>query len=214
MKNMFFYVCGADGVGKTTHIKRLINYYKIQNYVWLRSPKIISKPLMLFCRVFGFTEYKTINGLSYGIHHFYKSKLISYIFPIIQLIDFKISWFFKRFTLIKNEKTIFDRFNIDTLADLMVDTHNFKLHNDWVGKEFLKMTPNYTKMVILDADEEKIKLRKKDTLFDENLVLKLKAYRILANELNIKLIRNDLDFSLVNSKIIKYFNDKNFSSKS
>ena len=152
-----YYITGPDGSGKTTYINEI--YYYLQNknvpvqHIWLRSPKILSKPLMVYCRLVGLTKYKTINGFRYGVHEFYKSKFVSWIFPLLQLIDFQIKkWLvFSKINQMKDFVILLDRFALDTLADLMVDTGRYDLHLKRIGKSFRKLMPVNTKIIVLNT---------------------------------------------------------------
>ena len=206
MRNNTIYIAGPDGIGKTTFLNCV--KYKIKEnktcHIWIRSPKIISKPLMAFCRLVGLTQYKTIDGIKYGTHNFYKSTFVSWLFPILQLLDFKIKWHFEKRKINKRDVVLFDRFSLDTLADLMVDTHKMDMHKSWIGKQFISLFPENLKIIILEVTEESIRNRKKDTLYDENLALKIKVYKILSNDLNLKVIDNNRDFKTVKEDILNY----------
>ena len=67
------------------------------------------------------------------------------------------------------------------------------------------MLPQNTKVVILHVEEETIRSRKKDTLHDENLALKIKVYDILSRDLNLKVIDNNRSLSVVKDEIVNYF---------
>ena len=202
----YYYITGPDGSGKTTYGKLIEQHYKRLNYkvkkIWIRSPKILSKPLMAYCRVVGLTKYRYINGIRYGGHGFYRSRFVSWIFPVLQLIDFKIKWYFVKKT-IENEfdYIIFDRFVFDTLADLMVDTERYDLHKIKIGKIFLNQLPDNTKTVVLLADEHTIRQRKEDTRYDHLLGKKLKVYKILARDLDLKIIDNNFNLEVVRNNI-------------
>ena len=208
MKNTIYYIAGSDGSGKTTLLKELEKELLLNSinchHIWIRSPKIFSKLLMAYCRLVGLTTYKTVNGVEYGKHEFYRSSFVSWLFPILQLIDFKIKWYFEKSKINKNDLVLFDRFNLDTLSDLMVDTKNMNLHMSWVGKSFLKMTPINCKSIILNVDAKLIRQRKLDTLYDEQLEDKIMIFKFLSKELNIKLIDNNSDFSNCKNEVIKY----------
>ena len=66
------------------------------------------------------------------------------------------------------------------------------------------MLPENLKIIILDVTEESIRNRKKDTLYDENLALKIKVYKILSKDLNLKVIDNNRDFNTVKEDILNY----------
>jgi len=208
MKN-YYYLTGSDGSGKTTFIEdiecRLSNKNIKTTHIWLRSPKITSKPLMAYCRLVGLTKYKNIDGVKYGWHNFHKSKFVSKIFPYLQLIDFKIKWYFLKRRIPEDSVLLFDRFNIDTLADLMVDTKNLELHKTNVGKEFINFLPDRRNLAMLMVDEEITRQRKKDTLYDEKLNFKLKVYKKLANDLDIKIVMNNSNIEDARMQILNYF---------
>lgn len=209
MKNKFIYFIGPDGSGKTTILKKIINDYKKSfRHEWIRSPKIISKPLMLICRLIGLTKYKKIGNIKYGSHNFEKSKIVSLIFPYLQLLDFIIVWNLKKIFIMKNEIIIFDRFCIDTLADLMVSTKRMDLHKSWVGKEFIKLLPKKIIIMNLNVKESNIKKRKIDTKFDQSINQKIKIYKILCEYLKIKTFDNNSDLDVSYSNIKKYIDDK------
>lgn len=209
--NRIIYICGSDGSGKTTIIKELESSFIKQGYktrhIWLRSPKIISKPLMAYCRIVGLTKYKTINNIRFGKHEFYKSKFVSWLFPILQLIDVKIKWYFEQKKIKNDEIVLFDRFSLDTLADLMVDTRRMNLHKTWIGKEFIKQIPGNTEIIVLKVDEKNIRARKEDTRYDELLDYKVLVYKLLSEDLNIKVIDNNNDYSLAIKKTFDYILD-------
>lgn len=210
--NYFYYIAGPDGVGKTTYLKNfeddLVKQGKKTRHIWIRSPKIFSKPLMAYCRLVGLTKYNTIDGVSYGRHDFYKSKFVSWLFPIVQLIDFKIKWKIAKKKITSDEVILFDRFSIDTLADLMVDTHRLTLHRTKIGKSYLKIIPKNIKTVFLHVDEQTIRNRKKDTLHDEKLAMKIKVYQILSKDLGIEVIDNNRSFLEVENDLKRFLSNE------
>ena len=195
MPKQIIYIAGPDGSGKTTFLKDIEKFYiekgEKTNHIWLRSPKIFSKPLMLYCRITGLTKYKVIDGVKYGKHEFYRSKFVSWLFPILQLIDIKIKWNSLKKTINNEDIVLFDRFSMDTLADLMVDTGRMNLHKTRIGRSFIKMIPEETRVLLLEVDEETIRKRKKDTLYDEHLKSKIEVFNLLSCELNLKTIDNN-----------------------
>jgi thymidylate kinase len=202
----YIYICGPDGSGKSTYLYEIQKHLNKANvktkYVWLRSPKILSKPLMAYCRLTGLTKYFHVKEIRYGGHEFYRSKAISYLFPLVQLIDFKIKNFFLKSRLNKSEYILIDRFSLDTLADLMVDTHRFNLHNTWIGRSFINSIPEGTEIIVLDVNEENIRSRKRDVRFDPHLKKKIRAYKILGDELNLRVVNNNRDKEIVLKDIL------------
>lgn len=207
MNNTVYYITGPDGSGKTTYIKEierqlLANNQKVK-HIWLRSPKFFSKPLMAYCRLVGLTKYTVINRVKYGKHEFYRSKFVSWLFPILQLLDFKIKWLIIKYKIKKNEILLFDRFALDTLADLMVDTQRLNLHKTKTGKAFIQLIPQATKTIVLLADESIIRSRKIDTLHDEHLSMKIEVYKILSRDLSLPVMNNNMAFDIVKREIFK-----------
>lgn len=204
---MIIYLTGPDGSGKTTYLEEIQRHFNEKgnqaNYVWLRSPKILSKPLMAYCRLAGLTRYKNIDGIRYGGHEFYRSKFVSWLFPVLQLIDFKIKLLFKQKEINKDNIVLLDRFALDTLADLMVDTHRFDLHKTGIGRAFINTIPDKCKIIVLEATEDIIRKRKRDTLHDPHLSDKIKVYSILASDLNLTKINNNRNQSEVRLEIFE-----------
>lgn len=191
-----YYFTGPDGSGKSTYIKLLEKYFDEKRletqYIWIRSPKIFSKPLMLYCRIAGYTKYKYVDNVKYGVHEFYRSKFVSNIFPIIQLVDFYIKNTINQIKIRKKKGDIivYDRHALDTLADLMVGTKRFDLHKKTIGKLFIKLLPKNVKIIVLEVQEDIIRSRKIDTLHDINLANKIKVYKILSKDLSLDIIDN------------------------
>ena len=204
---MIIYLTGPDGSGKTTYLEEIQRHFNEKgnraNYVWLRSPKILSKLLMAYCRLAGLTRYKTIDGIRYGGHEFYRSKFVSWLFPVLQLIDFKIKLLFKQKEINKDNIVLLDRFALDTLADLMVDTHRYDLYKTGIGRAFINTIPDKCKIIVLEATEDIIRKRKRDTLYDPHLSDKIKVYAILASDLNLSKINNNRNQSEVRLEIFE-----------
>ena len=205
---LHYYVTGPDGSGKTSFIEEIASELRTKGinfkHIWIRSPKIISKPLMLYCRLAGLTKYQTINGIRYGKHELFRSSIVSYIFPFLQLIDFKLKWLLIKSTIKRDQVLLFDRFNLDTLADLMVSTKNMNLHKSWVGQKFISASLKNTKLLVLCVKEQEIRKRKRDTLHDENLDLKIEAFAVLSRDLHIMRLDNNGEYDKVRSEIFDY----------
>ncbi len=205
---MNIYITGSDGSGKTTLLEAIEEVYLLESkktkHIWIRSPKILSKPLMIYCRLVGLTKYKTIDGVKYGRHDFYKSHFVSWLFPILQLLDFKIKWYLEKKRIKSDEILLFDRFSLDTLADLMVDTKRMDLHKTSIGRSFIDLITENTRILIPSVEVETIRERKKDTLYDEKLVLKIKVYEILSKDLNINTIDNNRVYNEVLKDVLQY----------
>lgn len=195
----YVYFMGSDGCGKTTYInklsQKLISEGNSVQYYWIRSPKIFSKPLMLYCRIAGYTKYFYVDGVRYGSHDFEKSKFVSYLYPILQLLDFILRYWLdsRKMKSFKVDYIIFDRHAYDTLADIMVDTKRFALHKSIIGKAFFSLIPKDVIIFPLHVDPIIIKQRKVDTLHDPNILIKEKVYKTLYNSMSLNIIDNSTD---------------------
>lgn len=205
MCKKIIYIAGPDGSGKTSFLKAIEGEFNknglITHQVWLRSPKIFSKPLMLYCRIVGLTKYSIKEGIRYGSHEFYRSRSVSWLFPILQLIDFKLKWIITKLIINNNDILLLDRFALDTLSDLMVDTHRFDLHKNWVGKAFIKLLPANTNILVLSVLETTIRARKADTLFDPNITYRIKSFDVLSKDLKLNVINNNRPYNIVKKEI-------------
>lgn len=199
---MNIYLTGSDGSGKSSLLAALKKELEEKGVyvtsVWIRSPKVLSKPLMAYCRLMGYTKYFVVDGMKYGYHNFSNSSFVSWLYPYLQYLDLRMVMFLR-----KRPKGVvfYDRFVLDTLADLMVSTRRMDLHKKQIGMAFLRFVPSSTAIFVVDVDEEIIRIRKKDTLHDPNLALKIRVYRILANDLGLELLDNNNDFQIAFGKI-------------
>lgn len=160
-------IIGVDGVGKTTHVEKVFSELKKEGvsckYAWFRFCHFLSLFLLAYCRVVGLTIYEIKNRQKIGRHEFYRSKIISFLYPWVLFIDILPLYFMKIFVPLRFGYTIIcDRFIYDTLADLMIDLNDFEIHKKIVGKLYLRLIPKNTKVVLLDLDESIIRERRKD----------------------------------------------------
>lgn len=136
-------------------------------------------------------------------HEFYKSRLISSVYPWVLFIDTFL------FTTIKVYIPMFfgitivsDRFIYDTLIDVAVATRDHEIYKRNVGKLFLKLIPKNAHFVMLALDKSIILSRrpelKDDLTFDERYAL----YENLSSQFNIDVENNRGTTSQVNFSII------------
>lgn len=206
-KPMFICITGIDGVGKTTHVNLILEHLRNKGikcqYKWLRFHHLLSLPLLAFCRVAGYTRLSTLGGTQKcSYHEFYRSKLISAIYPWILLIDTAIFTTLKVYMPMRFGTTIVcDRFVYDTLIDVAVATKNHEIHNKTVGKLFLKLIPKDAKIIMVSLDKTHIYSRreelKEDTTFNERYEL----YQNFVNFFDIDTIDNTGEIRKVNKSI-------------
>jgi hypothetical protein len=159
---------------------------------------------MAYCHLTGLTKYKEINGFRYGTHSFEKSPVVRLLYPILQLIDFKIKWYFVSKFRIKNaDYVLLDRFVLDTLVDIMVSTKRFDLYKTRIGSSFLNMLPKTAVTMLFIASPQTIRKRKLDTAYDGNLELKVKLFNNLGRILGIHIIDNDRPYLQVKIEVLQ-----------
>lgn len=207
-KPKFICITGIDGVGKTTHVNLIIQHLRGEGikcqYKWLRFHHLFSLPLLAFCRVAGYTRVSTLGkSQKCSYHEFYRSKIISLIYPWILFLDTLI------FTSIKvyipnffGVCIVCDRFVYDTLIDLAIATKDHEIFEKPVGKLFLSLIPKNAHFVMLTLEKSLIFSRraelKDDLTFNERYAL----YEVLSTHFNINIEENCDSISYVNNSII------------
>lgn len=162
-------------------------------HVWLRYPKILSKPLMAYCRWVGLTKYWYVDGVRVGVHEFYHSWFVSHLYPWLQLIDLRIMAFIKlRLPCFLNHNVIvMDRFAIDTLVDVMTDTRRYDLLSKAVGRGYVNTIPHGTQLVVLNVSPLLLKKRRKDVEHDVTTEERRRLFVSVAKHLHIPIINAD-----------------------
>jgi thymidylate kinase len=205
-------IIGVDGSGKSTHAKIILD--KLQKkgfpakYVWFRYNHIFSVIPLIYCRITGLTVYEKKDGVLYGRHEFYRSCLMSLIYPRTLFIDMLFTYLIKIVIPLKSGKVLVsDRCVYDTLVDLMIDLNNLDFHKTLTGKLFCRLLPREnTKVIFLDADESLIVKRRTDLKYDTTLEKRRAGYQNLARQFDILTITNEGDIHEVNEKICKFLN--------
>ena len=181
MGNSIISLSGIDGSGKTTVIDGVraeLDKNNIENsYVWLRYNHYITKVLLVFCKLIGMTKYETHDGIRVGYHNFYKSKFISWLFICLTYIDtFIISWLLVRLPAIFTNKVIIcDRWIIDILIDLEIDTH-INLRGGIVKKLFMSLVPDSAVYIVISRDYESVLKARDEHAYDRNFKTRYSLY--------------------------------------
>jgi len=210
MKTELICIIGPDGTGKTTQAKMLIDRLKKEGinceYKWLRFNHFFSLPLLGLARLMGLSKVKTLkSGKKVGYHHLYKSKAISSLYPIFLLVDTLIFTTIKIYIPIKLFKKIIvcDRFIYDTMIDLMISTGNYGMYGSGIGKLFLSLIPRNSEIIMLMVDEEILRKRREDVMYDKTLNLKIELYKKLAQEFNTPIIDAGLPVEEVQENLMR-----------
>ena len=183
-------ISGPDGVGKSTISKHLILEFKENGHeifpIWLRFNHYLSKIVNFYGRLTGRSYYEKYSWGEIGYHD-YKGVLgLLYIYSsyIDQLIFNNL---LKRLYVRKDKTYVIDRFLIDTVVDLIVDTDKEKIILDLFCDLIMKEIKT-SNIFILKCDKEIVYQRRTDILDDKNYEKKIEAFKKVALYFNIQVI--------------------------
>lgn len=204
------YICGIDGAGKTTQINMIKKHLDLaglkHKYVWLRWASFISYPFLAICRILGYTRWKVNprNRAKYVEHYFYKNKAISSIWKILFTLDLAFKSFFKvKIPLKRGCVILSDRYVIDAIVDLMIETRDFMIYKNLIGKLLFSLIPNQSIKMLIDLDEQNAFFRKNDIPNIKYLEKRRNLYLHLANYLKMPIINGRSSQKDVNAEIFR-----------
>ncbi len=176
-------IVGPDGTGKSTQAAYLVDTLRQDGvdceYKWLRFNHLLSLPILIVARMLGLSEVVTLSdGKKIGYHYYWRSNLISRIYPVTMYLDTSLNYIFRVYLPIKLlKKTIIcDRFVYDTIIDVMISTGRSDPDNWMFSKLFTSIIPKRCMGILLTADEDTLRQRRNDVLLDKNLRDKIELY--------------------------------------
>lgn len=204
---------GPDGTGKSTILVELQKHYQKQGLqikpVWLRFHHYFAKLVNVLGRVTGKSYYIKYSWGKIGYHD-YKGPLgILYIYAVyLDHLIFRI--FLKPRVLKKEQNTIIfiDRYILDIVADLVVDTGRKKLvvslFHSFINKEL-----EQANTFVLTCPKEIVTKRRIDIIDDKNYDKKIDVYKFLASHYDISIlntgflsIEDSINFISQNSNVV------------
>lgn len=197
------YFTGLDGSGKTTFANMLAEDLRRQGWpvkvVWLRMSHYLSKPLLLFCRIAALTEYEVIDGVRVGYHHFYRSKIISWLYILLRGID---TWFDALIRVyiparLFGKTIICDRYIFDALIDLIVDTHRTDLWNGILIRSLIILLPKESRILLIERDQSEIIACRDELRLSKTFRYRSELYKKLSKHFLVTIIKNDDDVKKV-----------------
>lgn len=188
---MLTIVSGADGAGKSTIIdafieKQIENGVEARKY-WMRFVPLSSKFINLFGRILKKSYVEKYSWGEVGYHD-YKG-YFGYLYIFSCYIDHFIYYpifLFKNRKSISSRKVhhIYDRYLIDTISDLIVDTHNDRLIL-WLFSGLVSRLMRKAKLVIITCDEKIAISRREDIADDKKYQLRIDAFKKISIRYNI-----------------------------
>lgn len=202
-------ISGLDGSGKTTVIDairaELRNRDRETRYVWLRYNHYLTKGLLAVCRLTGLTEYRALPEGIVGQHHFYRSRLISWAFITLTLIDTTIASFLSVHLPMKWSKkvVICDRWVLDTLVDLEVDTRMRLSRGTLVYRMFMALLPADCVLVVLERDLDLVMSTRAENIVDPNFARRCALYERHQGACFAHVVKNDAPPVFVAKRILQ-----------
>ncbi|MDA9362200.1 hypothetical protein N9R28_00705 [Flavobacteriaceae bacterium] len=175
---------GPDGTGKSTISDAVIKSFSEKgikfNHIWLRFNHYTAKIINLFGRISGKSFRVSYKWGKIGYHNYTGVFGVVYIFCVY--IDHLIfNLIIKKNKIKKGKHYLIDRYLIDIVADLIVDTKNNDLVYNFFDKSLRKELKK-SNAFILECDEEIVKSRRADINDDMVYKHKIKAY----NEISLR----------------------------
>jgi thymidylate kinase len=180
-------ISGPDGTGKSTIIEatrqRLLSDKKDIEVVWLRFHHYFAKIVNTFGRIIRKSYREHYDWGEVGYHN-YKG-FIGIIYIISVYFDHYIFILFLKNKKLKKDKSyLVDRYILDVVADLIVDTKNdkfvFFLFDKFIKEELLNFD-----VFILECDVNIVIARREDIKDDKKYIDKVNVYKIISDKYNI-----------------------------
>jgi len=172
-------------------------------YVWLRYNHYLTKIVLAYARVAGYTRYEMVNGVRVGCHDFRRSAALSWLFVAVTFVDAVVTSLLLVYIpcIFRNQVTICDRWILDILVDLEVDT-GIRLDNTVVGRWFLGLLPVDAKCFLIERAREEVSQARAENRADKNFSLRLSIYERYSSQLWVTVIDNNRTVSDAVSRII------------
>jgi DNA polymerase III delta prime subunit len=185
MKNIM--LSGPDGTGKSTIADAVITELKhkniVLNHVWLRFNHYLAKIINLLGRITGKSYYETYSWGKSGYHEY--EGVLGFFYVLAVYLDHLFFDLILRNNYLKFQQNyLIDRFIIDIIADLIVDTKRPNMIF-FLFAPFLKKELKLAHAFILKCDKEIVISRRIDILDDKSYDAKISAYKLIASRFDI-----------------------------
>ena len=190
-------ISGVDGSGKTSIIDELIKDLEgcdvKTKYVWLRYNHYLTKGLLAFCRLTGYTRYQRYENSRVGYHEFYRSRIISWLFIGLTFIDTLFASIFKVYmpAIFTRKTTVCDRWIFDIMVDLEVDTKISFYQGTLLNSMFKSLIPKKAKCFLIKREFESVREEREESLNDSNFPKRHDLYIKHSTDAEFISINND-----------------------
>ena len=184
---MLILICGPDGVGKSTISRAFYDFLcdrKLPVMLkWMRYAKLTSRLFNLLMKGVG-KNYKVHHEWGAIGYHDYRG-ILGRLYTNLVFFDLIIFQLIMHKPLIKNNSIsgkylILDRYLIDIVADLIVDTEC----HDYVLKRFNNRILSFlevSNVYLIECDYATVVKRRPDIMDDKKYFLRRKAYKIISD---------------------------------
>jgi thymidylate kinase len=202
----FVYITGADGTGKSTQARLLIQRLQEQGircrHLWLRFPFCFSLPLLAYARCRGYSWREVTDGANHGYWDFRRSWVLRALLPWVLLLDAALAAVNKIYVPLWLGNTIVcERFVMDMLVDLAVAFDDGDIHLRLPGRLYMDLLPRDTVAILLDLDSGTIRERRADLRADRRLEACLQAFRSMATAYPVPVLSSRVSVEEVNQNI-------------
>ena len=194
----FICLVGVDGCGKSTLAKMLQKELTARGIrtrvVWLRMNYMLTRPVLLYCRLTGLTRRPVINGQKASIHEFQNAPIVSALVQYLHWLDTALAHFFKAYLpmRLRGETIICDRFVYDVLIDFIAESGITDLHDRLTGRLLSALMPGDAKVFLIRTDRDAIIERRPDVLvMDPYFDVRFDEYQALASKYGLRVIDNN-----------------------
>lgn len=199
-QNMFICFSGIDGSGKSTYATMLLEYLHREEmkvkYVWMRMNYMLTRPVLLLCRLVGLTKRPSINGTKISVHEFYKAPKIGKLVQYFHMVDTYIAYFFKIYIPMKlGYFVIVDRFIYDIIIDYSVENREYDIFKKNIYK-FLSYLNKKGLTFLIHAPKNLIISRRPDVIiYDKDFDQRYDMYQELQQNKDIIVIDNSKEIN-------------------
>lgn len=202
-------ISGIDGSGKTSILEEVrrrldVNGRKTK-YVWLRYNHYLTKILLVFCRIVGLTRYEYPDGVRVGYHDFHRSRVVSWLFIVFTYIDTLAASILLVYlpSLVTSKVIVCDRWVLDIMIDLEVDTGIRFVEGGRLEKLFLSLMPVEMNCYLVMRDKDAVLSCRPENVRDKNFMKRWELYEEYSGRSWVRVIENNSTVETAAGEIVQ-----------